>query len=376
MEKRNTFKIAFVGGGVNSAAGYAHYTALNMDGAWKLVAGSFSRNCITNKVSAGIYGVPDSRCYDTIDELIDHESSNIDALLVLAPTPEHYCMVKKCLEKNIPVICEKSLAMTSNEANNIQSICKTSKGFLAVIYNYSGYPMIRELREIVQSQLLGEILHFQAEMPQEGFLRVDANGQKPVVQTWRQEDTLVPTIYLDLAVHLHELIYYVTGLKPIEVIADQSSYGWFPVIDNVTCLARYSNDVKGQFWFSKCSLGHRNGLRLRIFGTKGSAEWYQQNPEDLIVSFADGRRQVLDRASNTKIASIARYNRFKAGHPAGFNEALANLYQDMHLSLTKFKAHEDWTSPEVFGVDLAVEGLNFFESMIRSCANKKWELVH
>jgi predicted dehydrogenase len=212
-------------------------------------------------------------------------------------------------------------------------------------------------------------------MPQEGFLRVDGQGNKPMPQEWRKIDGPVPTLHLDLAVHLHELIHYLTGQKPQEVVADQSSRGWFPVVDNVNCLARYSGNVQGQFWFSKCALGHRNGLRLRIYGFKGSAEWYQLNPEELNLSFADGRRQVFDRASNAQVASLARYNRFKAGHPAGFNEALANLYFDINAALSGYRMNGKQESEEVFGADLAAEGLGFLEAIVRSCKTKQWEQI-
>ena len=273
------------------------------------------------------------------------------------------------------MICEKALATTAAEAREIQSLCNQTKGFLAVIYNYSGYPMVRELRRMIREGGLGDILHFQAEMPQEGFLRVDDKGNKPVPQDWRKIDGAVPTLHLDLAVHLHELVHYLTGLKPMEVVADQASRGWFPVVDNVSCLARYTQGVQGQFWFSKSALGHRNGLRLRIYGSKGSAEWYQLSPEELVLSFADGRRQVFDRASNAKVASLPRYSRFKVGHPAGFNEALANLYFDIHAALSSYKVHGKQESEEVFGADLAVEGLDFLEAMVRSCKTNQWEQV-
>lgn len=375
MVKDKTLKLAFVGGAPNSAAGYAHYVASRMDGVWRLEAGAFSRNAETNRAAADTYGVPPSRTHDSLDALLTHESGAIDAVVVLTPTPDHARMVEQSLRKGLPVICEKALAMTSAEARALQELCAEENGFIAVIYNYSGYPMVRELRSMIREGVLGKILHFQAEMPQEGFLRMDDKGSKPVPQAWRQKDGLVPTLHLDLAVHLHELVFYLTGEKPLEVVADQASRGWFPVIDNVSCLARYSKEVQGQLWFSKCALGHRNGLRLRIYGSKASAEWYQHNPEEVFVSFADGRRQIVDRASNAKVASLPRYNRFKAGHPAGFNEALANLYVDIHAALTGYKATALQESDEVFGADLAVEGLQFLEAMVRSCASRKWEKV-
>jgi predicted dehydrogenase len=375
MTPTSPFRLAFIGGGPNSAAGYAHFVASRLDGKWDLVAGCFSKNAATNIEASSLYGVEAGRVYADLEALLRHEADRLDAVSILSPTPLHKEMVMKCLEAGVPVICEKALAMTSAEARELGELRERRNGFLAVIYNYSGYPMMRELRAMIRDGVLGEILHFQAEMPQEGFLRTDENGNKPVPQDWRQKDGPVPTIHLDLAVHLHELMYYLTGEKPLEVVADQASRGWFPVVDNVTCLARYTHQVQGQLWFSKCALGHRNGLRLRIYGSKASAEWYQLNPEEIVLSFADGRRQIFDRASAAKVASLPRYNRFKAGHPAGFNEALANLYVDIHAALGRYKATGKQESDEVFGADLAVEGLEFLEAMVRSCANRGWESV-
>jgi predicted dehydrogenase len=375
MPHTKPLRLAFVGGAPNSAVGYAHFVAARMDGLWDLQAGAFSRHPDVNANAAEVYGVPRERCFSGLSELLDQEHGNLDALSILTPTPDHYEMVLECLRRGVPVICEKALAMTSGEAKKIRDICLEKKSFLAVIYNYSGYPIVRELRGMIRDGMLGEILHFQAEMPQEGFLRVDDQGNKPAPQSWRKTDGSVPTLHLDLAVHLHELVHYLIGQNPLEVVADQSSRGWFPVVDNVNCLARYSGNVQGQFWFSKCALGHRNGLRLRIYGSKAAAEWYQLNPEELVLSFSDGRRQIFDRASNAKVASLARYTRFKAGHPAGFNEALANLYFDIHKALEKYKATGRQESEEVFGADLAVEGLCFLESMVKSCQTHAWEKI-
>jgi predicted dehydrogenase len=372
---KNLYRLAFVGGAPNSAAGYAHFVAAQMDGFWDLKAGAFSRNAEVNNEAGEVYGVDSRRVYGSLEELIAKEKERMDAIVVLTPTPVHHEMVMKCLAAGVPVICEKSLSTTSSEAREIRDLCHQKNGFLAVIYNYSGYPMVRELRRMIQDGNLGDILHFQAEMPQEGYLRTDDKGNKPTPQDWRQKDGPIPTLHLDLAVHLHELIYYLTGKKPLEVVADESSHGWFPVVDNVSCLARYTQGVQGQLWFSKCALGHRNGLRLRIYGSKGSAEWYQLNPEELVLSFADGRRQVFDRASNAKVASLPRYTRFKAGHPAGFNEALANLYYDIYSDLNDYKTLGKVGSDEVFGADLALEGMEFIEAIVRSCESRAWEPV-
>ncbi len=367
--------LGFIGGAPNSAAGYAHFAAMRLDGLWDLQAGVFSTHSDVNQEAARIYGVHKDRIYASLHELLAQEAERLDAVVLLTPTPLHHEMVTACLRAGVAVICEKALALTSDEALEIKTLCAECGGFLAVIYNYSGYPMVRELRKMISDGDLGDILHFQAEMPQEGFMRTDDKGNKPQPQAWRLVDGPVPTIHLDLAVHLHELIHYLTGLKPIKVVADQSSGGWFDVIDNVTCLARYTNNVQGQFWFSKSALGHRNGLRIRIYGTKASAEWYQMNPEEVVISYGDGRRQVLDRASNVPVASAARYTRFKAGHPAGFIEALGNLYADIHSSLLNNRETGVQESQEVFGASLACHGLQFLEAMVESHCKGKWVTV-
>lgn len=366
------FSLAFVGGGPNSAAGYAHFAAARLDRLWSVDAGAFSSHQETNRQASVIYGVDPTRTYGGLTELLEHEAGRLDAVALLTPTPLHHEMVLACLRAGLPVICEKALARTSAEAQEIQALCAERGGFLAVIYNYSGYPMVRELRRLIRDGVLGNILHFQAEMPQEGYLRTDDQGNKPQPQAWRLTDGPVPTLHLDLAVHLHELIHYLTGLNPLEVVADQASRGWFDVIDNVSCLARYDNGVQGQFWFSKCALGHRNGLRLRIYGTRAAVEWYQMNPEEVLISHRDGKREIRDRASNVKVASAARYSRFKSGHPAGFIEALGNLYQDIHGALMNYLQTGEQRSEEVFGAALAIEGLRLLEAMGRSCVTRSW----
>ena len=368
--------LGFIGGSLNSAVGYTHFVSSAMDNKWTLDAGCFSTNAQRNRETAQVYGVAAERVYDVWQDMFGKEKGHLDAIVILTPTPAHFEIVMACLKDGIPVICEKSLVTNSADAKAILDFCSRNNGFLAVTYNYSGYPMVRELRNSIRKGALGKILYFQAEMPQEGYIRVDANGNKPVPQAWRLSDGQVPTIHLDLAVHLHQLIHYLIGQKPTEVVSDQGSYGWFSeVIDNVTCLCRYSESLKGQIWFSKSALGHRNGLRLRIYGSKASAEWYQACSEELVLSFSDGRREIMDRASSVEVANMQRYNRFKAGHPAGFIEAFANLYTDIADCLHRYKATGQWVSENVFGAELALEGLQMAEAMNKSAHNKTWQVV-
>ena len=164
---------------------------------------------------------------------------------------------------NVPIICEKALVTCSEEATDIRALLLERAGFLAVTYNYTGYPMIRELRQMIAQGRFGKIQQIHIEMPQEGFARMGNNGNPIVPQDWRLHDGPVPTISLDLGVHLHMMVRFLTGEKPMEVAATSNTYGNFAQItDNVSCIARYTNNLNCNIWYSKTALGYRNGLKL------------------------------------------------------------------------------------------------------------------
>ena len=222
-----------------------------------------------------------------------------------------------------------------------------------------------------------QIQQIQIEMPQEGFLRIKPNGSVLTPQSWRLKETAIPKISLDLGSHLHNMVQFLTRETPIKIVADQATFGNFnQVIDNVSALAQYSNNIKVQFWFSKTALGHRNGLRVRIYGNKGSAEWFQLEPETLKLCDAYGNISLLDRTSdNFEIANASRYNRFKAGHPAGFIEAFANYYKDIADCLKEYKQTGSYKSSFVCGIKDSLESLVLMETAAKSAETLKWETV-
>ena len=369
--------LGFIGGSVCSAVGYTHFVSSTMDKLWKVSAGAFSRDAARNAETASVFGVDEDRVYGDWHQMIRDERGRLDAVVILTPSPAHFEMAAACIEAGYPVICEKALAVNSRQVQALQELRDRHHGFLAVTYNYSGYPMVRELRQLIRSGLLGQIKHFQVEMPQEGFIRVDASGNRPQPQDWRLHDGDVPTIYLDLGVHLHQLVHYLTGETAVSVSGQHASYGWFPdVVDNVSAICHYTHEVQGGIWFSKSALGHRNGLRLRIFGTEMAAEWVQVNPEEIVLSHRNGRREILDRAGSAIIANAARYTRFKAGHPAGFMEAFANIYKDIANAVTHYQSTRDFVSDEIFSTEMAGNGLRFLEAINRSATSGRWENVN
>jgi predicted dehydrogenase len=358
---RGKLRLGFVGGSLNSAIGYIHFNACRMDGAFSIEAGNFSLDRQKNLETSKIFGVNPSRIYNTWQEFLENERGKLDAVVVLTPTPTHQEICIQALSAGFDVICEKALSTSSEGCRKIYEAILKNGRYLAVTYNYSGYPMVRQLRELIQGGRFGKLHQIHIEMPQEGFLR---KGVK--VQNWRAIDSEIPTVSLDLGVHIFHLVDFLTdGLRPISIWGDHASFGLVPgVIDNVYCFAKYESELRLQAWWGKTALGKRNGLRVRVFGELGSAEWYQMEPELLLVSDNDGNTLIMDRGSSlASLAQQQRYNRFKVGHPDGFIEAFANLYSDIANELTARKQGDEFRTGFVFGAEHSERVLRCLESI-------------
>lgn len=368
-------KIGFLGGGTNSAIGRVHEIACRMDHRFDFQAGCFSRHVDVNKKSGEAYGIDPSRIYTSLSEMITKEKNVLDAIAVLTPPDQHAKQIIEVLDAGLAVICEKPLATSNTEAEEIRTVLKRTNGFLGITYNYLAYPMMRELADMITAGKLGKICQIQLEMPQEGFMRLRKDNKKPFVpQEWRLHDYGVSTVSLDLGSHLHMFVNFLTGEQPIKVAAMGGSTGNFENLNDFgMCLAKYTNDISVGVWFTKTALGFRNGLRVRIYGTEGSAEWVQENPEVLNMADRLGQHYKFDRAHpDARIANQDRYTRFKAGHPAGFIEAFANCYSDLADAITAHKEGKAYTSNYVTGIDAAQEGLRFLEAIADATENEHW----
>lgn len=368
-------QLGFIGGGLTSAIGPTHFSASQLDGRWQLAAGFFSRSVEKNTETAKKWHVARNRAYQSWRNLIEGEKGKLDAVVILAPTPDHTEIILELLKNNIPIISEKPLVASLEETEIIRRSLHSSPGFLAVTYNYSGYPMVRELRERIKDGELGKILKIHFEMPQEGFMRTNpATGQLVKPQSWRLEDGKIPVICLDLGVHLHHLAYFITGQKAKRVAGEFSNHSSHEgLIDDVMMWLEFADGMKGSFWMSKTALGHRNGLKLRVYGTSGSAEWLQSEPEEMLLNYNDGRKVILDRSADSKICGEQRYNRYRAGHPSGFIEAFANLYSDIADALLSYRETGQQDNPFVFGLDHSTEGLELFSTVVRANDSGQWE---
>lgn len=360
------YKLAFIGGSIDSIAGYPHFIASQMDKRFEVIAGVFSSKVDINEKTAKKLKV--ENYYENIDSLLEEQKENIDAVVILLPTPMHYEYIKKIVELKIPIICEKPLVSKYEEVIELENLI--GDNFLMLTNNYSGYPMVRELKEHIKNEELGDILHIRLKMPQESFLRPPKSVKYP--QKWRLKDDFIPMISLDLGSHLHHLAYFLLGEEPNKVFATYDSFSKYNVIDDVNMLLEYESGIKGNFWLSKTAIGNRNGLHIEVYGSKASAIWHQENPEKLEFSFSTGQKTIIDRGSDIEMLPNALYNRMTPGHPAGFIESFANLYNDIADCLDQYYNKERIESEYAYGFDHAKSGIKLLHQASVSNEKKTW----
>lgn len=321
-------RLAFLGGGRTSAVGYVHRTAAQLDGRWVMVGGTFSADLARSRSTAEAWGIPPNRVYTDLNDLLSRPVE-FDAVAVLTPTPHHYDAIRRLLGAGIPIICEKAITTSSDESATIRDLQMRSGGFLVSTLNYTGYPMLRELRARILRGDLGRILRVDVRMPQEAFL-LRPNATPDDVQAWRRQDYGLPTISLDLGVHTVEVARFLHPAPVHSLAATSHSFGDLGVIDDVQAMVRFEDGATGSIWISKVALGARNGLAVDVYGEEASGSWVQEQPDLLHLRRRDRTIEVIDRGSPDLLeAGAARYSRFKAGHPTGFIEAFGNLYADI-----------------------------------------------
>lgn len=353
----------FIGGGVNSAVGRAHVSALNIDNKWNIVGGIFSRNVNVQENSLVQYGVDNPLAISSFEEIFNHKSS-FDVAHVLTPPSFHVEQITRLLDAGIKVISEKPLVTNVHEAARLAKSVGESSGFLAVIYNYLGYPMIRELAARIRRGDVGDLHEIRVNMPQEGFLK-RSNSDPIMPQKWRQSDGEIPVVSLDLGVHVHMMLKYLTGKKPVTVFGNVGRNGNIPgIIDSVNAISTLEDGVVATTWYGKTYLGYRNGLEVSVYGGRGSYRWRQVDPERVFHCNDQGEITIIDRASpNTEVANQHRYERFKVGHPGGFVEALANYYDDIASSISSKKNGDGSFNNDCFGVEESLEGLKWLSAL-------------
>lgn len=359
-------KVAMIGGGVNSAVGRVHEIAMKMDNEFELVAGCFSRNAEFNAESGRQYNVPANRLYPNAESLIAAVAHEVDAIVIATPIQSHAQYIHLALDHNLRVISDKPLLATVQECKALLERIPPDNTQVFSIFNYTGYPAVREMKRRVENGSIGTVFKVMVEMPQDSYMRLKNQNKTHAIQAWRLEDGDISCVSLDLFVHLHSLVNFVCGNTPQAVNAWQRAITHVApgLIDEVDAVIQYSNNLMVNAWYGKAVLGYRNGLRIRVFGTKGSLQWHQESPELIDAADEAGNRMILDRiATESTITALPRYNRFKAGHPSGFIEAFANYYADIAQAM-----RDEKLNAYTLSMGVAAEGLALSQAIAQASA--------
>lgn len=359
--------MAFLGGSSNSAVGRAHVTALRSSCYFDLVGGLFSRKEKDNSKTLHDFNLLRSPILNSIEDFINWvKNTDIDLIVLLTPTDQHYTHLLMLSDLGIPVLSEKALATSNQQAQEVVLRYRNKGTENFVMYNYTSYPMIREMRAMLQRWSTSSLKFAKLEMPQDSFVKLNQEGKFLSPQDWRQRDYVLPTITLDLGVHLYSLTHFLFAqhLRVDGTLTRERSLGRVNgVIDDVSILTSLENGVPVDFWFSKVSLGIKNGLKVSVFGDSESISWLQERPDELVVSDSQGKICIVRRGDAGLIeANGERYSRFKGGHPTGFVEAMSNYYEDVAAVFHSSYQGSHQTNGNLFTFQDAQKGLFFFEA--------------
>jgi predicted dehydrogenase len=369
--------MGMVGGGRGAFIGQVHRMAANLDGKIELVAGAFSSNPEKSKLSGEDFFLDPSRVYGSYEEMALAEAARedgIDFVSIVVQNHLHYAVAKTFLDAGIHVICDKPLALSLEQGKELRDLVEKTGVVFALTHNYTGYPMVKEARRMVKDGELGRILKIVAEYPQ-GYAVGDVEGEgSGAISNWRADPKIagISNCIGDIGTHAHNLVKYITGLEVEELAAELTAF--IPgreLDDDGNCLVRFTGGVKGIIYASQISNGDENNLNIRIYGTKASLEWHQEEPNDLVVKFANAPRKTY-RRGNDYLGEAAQANsRTPFAHPEGFIEAFANVY----LAAAAAIADKIDGKPAPEGgydyptVDDGVAGMAFIKACVESSQN-------
>jgi len=365
-------RLGMVGGGQGAFIGAVHRIASRIDDQYELVAGALSSDPERARASARELGIAPDRAYGSFEEMAKSEAARpdgIEAVAIVTPNHMHAPAAKAFLEAGIHVICDKPLTLNVDEAKELVDLVdKTGKVF-AVTHNYTGYPMIRQARAMVDKGELGEIRLVQAEYPQDWLTeRAEASGSKQA--EWRTDPKRSGAggCIGDIGTHAYNLACFVSGLELDELLAQLTTFvEGRQLDDDVQILLRWKGGARGMLWASQVAVGNENGLKLRVYGTKGGLEWTQADPNYLWFTRFGEPKQLLTRGGAGAWPEAARVTRVPAGHPEGYLEGFANIYAEAARAIQAARKGEKPDSDVIFPtVKDGLAGMQFIEAAVAS----------
>jgi predicted dehydrogenase len=327
-------RLGMIGGGRGAFIGAVHRMAARLDDRYELVAGAFSSDPQRSRDSGAELLLDPGRCYGSVDEMVRAEGARtdrIDVAAVVTPNHLHHVATKKFLEAGCHVICDKPLTTTVADAADLVSTAERARRVLAVTYNYSGYPLIRQAKEMIAAGELGELRAVQVEYAQDWLTTpLEAEGQKQA--SWRTDPQQAGAAGAvgDIGTHAFHLAEFVTGSRVSQLAADLSAQvAGRKLDDNAQMLLRFASGARGGLWVSQVAVGSENGLRLRVYGAKGGLEWSQEEPNHLRHAPYGQQPRVIARGGPGATPLAASAARIPSGHPEGYLEAFAQVYRDI-----------------------------------------------
>jgi predicted dehydrogenase len=370
-------RLGMVGGGKGAFIGYVHRVASRIDGDYELVAGALSSRPEVATESGRNLGLAEDRIYTSYEEMARAEAARpdgIEAVSIVTPNHMHFGPAKAFLEAGIHVICDKPVTSTLEDARRLAEIKPAKGARFLLTHNYTGYPLIRQARELVASGALGKIRVIQAEYAQDWLTEpVEQSGNAPGAE-WRTDPARSGAggAIGDIGTHAYNLLRFVSGLKTEAVSADLTSFvPGRKLDDNVHIMLRFQGGAKGMLWASQVAVGNENGLQLRIYGDKGGLEWRQEDPNQMWFAEFGKPRQLLTRGgaiSGNAAGSMGI--RIPSGHPEGYLEAFATLYSQFAEIIRGNGAEYEGLLPTLQD---GVEGIEFITASVKSShEDGKW----
>jgi len=373
-------RLGMVGGGQGAFIGAVHRLAARMDDQYALVAGALSSDETRARISGEELGLAPDRIYSDFREMAKREAKRndgIEAVSIVTPNHLHFPVSKAFMEAGIHVICDKPLVHTSREAKALIDLERKRGLIFALTHNYSGYPMIRQAREMVQTGVLGDIRVVQAEYPQDWLTtKLEDEGHKQA--GWRTDPKItgIGGCVGDIGTHAYQLACFVSGLTLESLSADLSTFvKGRKVDDNVHIMLRFEGGAKGMLWASQVAPGNENGLRLRVYGTKGGLDWTQADPNYLWFTPFGQPKQLITRGGAGSGAAAARVTRVPPGHPEGYLEGFANIYTEVARAIrARRDGRKSWDKDVQFpGLEDGAKGVAFIEAAVKSSkSNGRW----
>ena len=370
---RRRWRLGMVGGGQGAFIGGVHRIAARLDDRYELVAGALSSDPERAKASAVELRIADDRAYGTFAEMASAEATRedgIDVVAIVTPNHMHHSPAMAFLEAGIHVICDKPLCTSLDEARELVTAVERTGKIFALTHNYTGYPMVRQMREMIQAGDIGETRVIQVEYPQDWLsTKLEDSGQKQA--GWRTDPTRSGAggSIGDIGTHAHNLAAFISGLRLHSLCADMQTFvDGRRLDDNCHLLLRYEGGARGMLWASQVAPGNENGLKIRIFGTKAGLTWQQEHPNHLHLTPLGEPPKLITRGGAGSGDSAGRITRIPPGHPEGYLEGFANIYTDV-AELISARVEGRDPHPEALlvpGVRDGFDGMAFISAAVES----------